>query len=323
MGEFDLEPKGPFVVREHRLILLSAVFISLLILLTFLASGDVTPTSQMTLQEMALAESEMPQSLHVLLGTLLIMVLVSFLWLLNVKSRGENALPDAPPERAAWRFEDIIIVFFVTAAFSQAVLLQLDGEFSTLLGVDSISKMVSVVLIFMLIERRGQQARQVLGLDLRGGLGVCLRAFACFFVFIPFLQSVNYIWQHLLRQVQGEAYEGSQEVVEQFAQSGTGYMSGLIIVAAVFVAPIAEEMFFRGFLYGFLRKHVRPSIAVVFVGALFGIFHMPLAVMLPTGLLGAFFCYLYERTGRLTVPIFLHAIYNFVQIMLIMSLNSS
>lgn len=321
MGEFDLKPKKPFVVRERRLILLSAALIILVILLAALGDGAAPPASQQTLQK--LAEQEEPLSLQILVGTLSTLVLVSFFWLLSIKSRGRNALPDTRPVPAAWRMEDLIIVFFVSAAFSQAALMHLDGNFRTLLGVDSVAKIIAVLVMLVLIERRGQEPRQTLGLDLRGGLRVYLRSFACFFVFLPFLFAINYIWQQLLGHVQGESYEGSQEVVSQLVQTETGYMVTQIIVAAVVIAPIAEEMFFRGFLYGFLRKHVRPSIAMIFVGVLFGMFHMPLAVMLPTGLLGAFFCYLYERTGRLTVPILIHAFYNLTQILLIMSYRIS
>ncbi len=87
------------------------------------------------------------------------------------------------------------------------------------------------------------------------------------------------------------------------------------------VAPMAEEFFFRGFLFGVLRRmHVRvggfelgPWLAAVFVGLLFGLAHYDSAqpeFLIPLGFLGFVLCIVRWRTGSLYPCMALHAINN-------------
>ncbi len=78
------------------------------------------------------------------------------------------------------------------------------------------------------------------------------------------------------------------------------------------IAPVFEELLFRGLLVTWLRKATRSAgIAIVFSGLAFGIIHMPQWHLVPAlSLLGILLAYLYVRTGSLTLVIFLHAIFN-------------
>jgi membrane protease YdiL (CAAX protease family) len=92
--------------------------------------------------------------------------------------------------------------------------------------------------------------------------------------------------------------------------------SAYALVAAGFlvcvVAPIAEELFFRGFLFGALRKHGLWLAALV-SGITFGLVHVsssPIGFIVPLAALGVILALLYERTGSLYPPIALHALNN-------------
>ncbi len=87
------------------------------------------------------------------------------------------------------------------------------------------------------------------------------------------------------------------------------------------VAPMAEEFFFRGFLFGVLRRmHVRiagrelgPWVAAVIVGLLFGLAHFDSAqpeFLIPLGFLGFVLCIVRWRTGSLYPCMALHAVNN-------------
>jgi hypothetical protein len=96
----------------------------------------------------------------------------------------------------------------------------------------------------------------------------------------------------------------------------TGDRYGTLIgtcVIIVIVAPIAEEIFFRGFLYRILRGRMGLWPALVIDGALFGAIHLtsggPLAVALIAPL-GFLLCLIYERSGSLYPCIALHALNN-------------
>lgn len=96
------------------------------------------------------------------------------------------------------------------------------------------------------------------------------------------------------------------------------------IGASVFVcvvAPICEEFFFRGFLFGVLRRmRVRVAghdlgvwIAAVIVGLLFGLAHTGSAnsaFLIPLGFLGFVLCLLRWRTGSLYPGMALHSLNN-------------
>jgi uncharacterized protein len=108
----------------------------------------------------------------------------------------------------------------------------------------------------------------------------------------------------------------TQEVVEQFEQA-RGPTLFLFAVLVVTVAPVAEELLFRGALLRALQRRMTPAWAA-FVSALaFAAVH-PLAsptigsVIAVPGLfaLGLVAAVLAIRTGNLSVPILLHAGFN-------------
>ena len=88
-------------------------------------------------------------------------------------------------------------------------------------------------------------------------------------------------------------------------------LGGILVVA---VAPVAEELFFRGFFYKALRTNLSILPAALIDGALFGLIHFtgPDSVLiLPVlAILGFAFCLVYERTGSLYPVIALHALNN-------------
>jgi len=97
-----------------------------------------------------------------------------------------------------------------------------------------------------------------------------------------------------------------------------------IVMTAVFVcmiAPICEEFFFRGFLFGTLRKmRVRVGgrdigvlLAAIITGILFGLVHSGSAspqYLIPLGFLGFVLCLVRWRTGSLYPGMALHSANN-------------
>jgi uncharacterized protein len=76
-------------------------------------------------------------------------------------------------------------------------------------------------------------------------------------------------------------------------------------------APVAEEIFFRGFFYRALRNTMSVPRAAVIAGVLFGLIHglaYPLDTLPPRMVFGVIACLLYERTGSLLPGIALHCL---------------
>lgn len=85
---------------------------------------------------------------------------------------------------------------------------------------------------------------------------------------------------------------------------------GLLVTV---VAPIAEELFFRGFFFTALRNWKGVWPAAVLTGLVFGGIHggsAPAGYLLPLAVFGAALCLLYVKTGSLYPCIALHALNN-------------
>jgi len=84
----------------------------------------------------------------------------------------------------------------------------------------------------------------------------------------------------------------------------------LLFVVGGVVSPIAEEVFFRGILYGFLRRW-GVLVAVVGSTVIFVLVHPIISGIRLTQIVGGFvFAVAYEVEGNLMVPITIHALGN-------------
>jgi membrane protease YdiL (CAAX protease family) len=90
----------------------------------------------------------------------------------------------------------------------------------------------------------------------------------------------------------------------------------LAVFEAVILAPLAEEVFFRGLVQSFFRRVFHsPRLAILLASAIFAGIHTNEPQAIPSLFaLALALGYNYERTGRLTGPILIHAIFNAVNL---------
>ena len=93
-------------------------------------------------------------------------------------------------------------------------------------------------------------------------------------------------------------------------QAAGGGAVALAIVVAVVLAPVFEEIFFRGFFYPPLRNRLGPMRAVILDGVIFGALHMRPESILSLVIVGIILAYVYEKTESILAPILAHALYN-------------
>lgn len=90
-----------------------------------------------------------------------------------------------------------------------------------------------------------------------------------------------------------------------------GYEVWLTFLLLVVVAPIVEEVIFRGYLYGKLREKGVPIwLVVIVVSALFGAAHLQWNVAIVVGLMSVFMCLGREITGSIWTGILMHMMKN-------------
>ncbi len=268
-------------------------------------------------------DEEQPTTVKIILGVVFGAVLASYLWLLWVKRVGRSVFGPVELPRARWKEWDVVVVFltFLVVANILGVLVGHTGT-ETMLMANNIAELLAVCLVLKLVKLRGQAPHDAFGLHLRGSRRHIAAGLAVSLALLPAFVAGSFLWRLLLVRFYGDGFDLSQELVVKLAQTPSLSLMFQIIIAAVLVAPVAEELFFRGFLYGVLRRRVRPVVAMAAVGVLFGVFHSPLAAVVPMCVLGCFLCYIYENTARLTVPIAIHFLFNLGQVALIIALRS-
>jgi uncharacterized protein len=101
-----------------------------------------------------------------------------------------------------------------------------------------------------------------------------------------------------------------QETVEAFRRSDDVLAKIMLVVAAAIVAPLVEEIIFRGFIYGVLKRYTDGIFAALCSSLLFAIVHLHVGTMFPLALLALVFCAVYEYTGCLLVPMVMHGLFN-------------
>jgi membrane protease YdiL (CAAX protease family) len=90
----------------------------------------------------------------------------------------------------------------------------------------------------------------------------------------------------------------------------------MIILGGV-VVPIAEEAFFRGVVYSWMRQHSPAWVAILLSSAIFGALHGEISVAGATFVMGIILAWFYERSHSLWAPITIHILNNSLKLILL------
>jgi len=102
-----------------------------------------------------------------------------------------------------------------------------------------------------------------------------------------------------------------QQQVVQTLQTANASLSRTVFgLISILLVPPAEEGFFRGILFPWIRSAGFPRFALWITSILFGAIHLNLASFIPLTLFAVVLSMLYERTGNLIAPISAHALFN-------------
>ncbi len=116
----------------------------------------------------------------------------------------------------------------------------------------------------------------------------------------------------------GEGAAPEQDVEELFSSKAVLPVVG---VAVVLAAPLAEEVFFRGFVFPGLIRLLGVGGALVASGLLFAMFHVTgpdsAGLIIPFTLIGMLFAWLYYKTGTIWTSIAAHLVFNLVSFILL------
>ena len=131
-------------------------------------------------------------------------------------------------------------------------------------------------------------------------LGWLVLAWVIFIVF-------SYAWTIAL-----DIQETDDLPTELGADGSTAALVAIALLVCV-MAPIAEELFFRGFVFTSFRRTLGMPVAAILTGAIFGAIHLggtEIEFIVPLAVFGALLCLLYVWTDSLLPCIVLHALNN-------------
>ncbi len=165
-----------------------------------------------------------------------------------------------------------------------------------------------VAAILALLIARGVSMTALFGLKRVGPLRALGAAGGLIVLLLPLFLLVTIIAYQFI----GEHAE-QQELVKvytQAAKTGKSQIIWQVMVAAVLIAPVTEELLFRGYFYPVLKRLAGPLPAAFAVSLLFGAIHNNALGMPGLTLLALALTLAYEWSGSILVPMFMHAWFN-------------
>lgn len=171
-------------------------------------------------------------------------------------------------------------------------------------------------LIAHAIARRGISWRTAFGLDPKRIWRDMSKGVLFYFAAMPFVILAALFYRLLLFLLDYE-FE-PQAIIELFvAPEYPLWLKVYLVLIAVAVAPVVEEMLFRGVALSFLSKHMRPILGIAAVSVAFAAIHFNLAALVPLCVIASAFSVAYVLTGSLLVPITMHVCFNSVSLIIL------
>lgn len=171
-----------------------------------------------------------------------------------------------------------------------------------------IAEVVAVLYLLGLISGGIGRSLQAIGLRRGRFARQAVFGIAAYVAFIPVFIGLVLAAALLWRRLGIEPVPQRHLFLLARPHSTWGYLYLGAFVACI--GPVFEEIFFRGYLFGALRKRWGILCAVLLSALLFSIIHFNAGVLLPVFGLGVLLAYVYERTGSLIAPIVIHVLQN-------------
>ncbi len=109
----------------------------------------------------------------------------------------------------------------------------------------------------------------------------------------------------------------AQEVVKTLEQTIHWGQQLYFAFVALVMAPVIEELIFRGILYPAIRQRGCPRAALWISALLFAFTHANVMTFIPLTFLALVLTWLYERTGNILAPIVAHGTFNGINFFLV------
>jgi membrane protease YdiL (CAAX protease family) len=222
-----------------------------------------------------------------------------------------------------WQWRDAALLaglvgLLILLTFGLTLLLREPGESTLLVLQTLITDVGGLALLAAYLRFRGLRWASALGLGRPAPRRLVLGGLA-YLALIPLVVFSSLVSQGILT-VKGYP-PNMQEVALLLSADHPLGLRLYLIGLAVLIAPCFEECLFRGVLFPLLARRFGAGAGVVLVSALFSAIHWHLPSALPLFVVACGFSVAYLYTGTLWAPILMHALFNGVNLTLLLTLK--
>lgn len=172
---------------------------------------------------------------------------------------------------------------------------------------------IGIVLVAALLKSCNTTWRESFGFSAAGLRGSIVTGLYSYLALVPVVAVGQLLCYFIFFSLDYDL--SPQPVVELlFDKTQPPVIRYYLITLAVIIAPVVEEVLFRGIALPALAKHFGPAASIIIVSLFFAAVHFHTESIIALSLLSVAFCVAYICTGTLAVPIVMHSLYNTVAV---------
>ncbi len=215
-----------------------------------------------------------------------------------------------------WRLESVlklviaIIVFMIFAGLVAGILKGFSSGLSDIVPVIAAALIFEISALFLIncfLRMQITSWSEAFGFDIQPTRAL-LTGLVVTLIFFPAGLLLQAASGELMTRIGHEPVE--QEAVQAMRETGNLIGSVGLGLVAILLAPVVEEMLFRGLLYPAIKQKGFPRAALWISSIAFAVIHFNVAIFLPLTILAMVLTWLYEKTENLLAPIAAHALFN-------------
>jgi len=260
------------------------------------------------------------------------------LWLLKT-SLGREALTDSRPRRNSMPLYLCLLPPFIlfgpiplAVQITEALVADLQGWQRLFLNnlIYCVGSVVVIAVILFMVWASFARRLKGFGLNIRSIHKDFFAAFVNLLTVWPLMMAAITLTMLIGKLVFGSEYQISQhEQLEMISVYSQWQLRILVFIVTVVIAPVLEEMIFRGLFQTVIRSLLETRslelegrhhawVAIFISSGLFSVVHGNIPHWPALFLLGVCLGYAYEKSGSLFRPIFIHAFFNAVTVILVL-----
>lgn len=173
---------------------------------------------------------------------------------------------------------------------------------------------VALVMIVFFVREHGMTWSEAFGLNHERNRALLLGVLVAV-LFLPLAWGLQWLAGQFMSRLDLELVE--QQAIQALRDSASWRGTAVLGLIAIVLAPVAEEILFRGILYPAIKRAGFPRTALWGTSILFAVIHGNLLTLLPLLVLAIALTLLYEATDNLLAPIATHAAFNAVNLIML------